>query len=271
MLTKGYENMLREHSFFCYLLSYSSLSLSLIGLCDTNQKYKHLSWCNTFCASGGTHTHWPVDRVTYGMCSWSQYHFTNVNISKCQERLCCNCSPSALLSLKHFSGLLSPGPLSSHKPSPYYSPLIQPSCNPQSLITQSSLLLSASPPELRQSLTRPSRPPDSPIFPPHWKSPCSYSPDTIWLIIPLTDPPSLRGWGALTAQPPPSSWETPNLQDIFQGSAANLSSSPKTAVIQRGLDCLSLNLPQDEEPGWRNAAWVEKEKGKKKKNRKAVS
>lgn len=64
---------------------------------------------------------------------------------------------------KALSLCCSPSSLSSHDPSPYYSSLMQPLCNPLSLITQSSLLFSASPPELQESLTRPSRLPDNPI------------------------------------------------------------------------------------------------------------
>lgn len=55
------------------LTLYLSLLLFLIDLLDTNQKCKHLSWCNIFCASGCTRK--SVDTLTltqgptYGMCS----------------------------------------------------------------------------------------------------------------------------------------------------------------------------------------------------------
>lgn len=64
---------------------------------------------------------------------------------------------------KALSLCCSPSSLSSHNPTPYYSSLMQPSCNPLSLITQSSLLFSASPLQLQESLTRPSRLPDNPV------------------------------------------------------------------------------------------------------------
>lgn len=151
--------------------------------------------------------------VTCGMCSSSQCHFTGANISQCEGLSYCNGSPSALLSLES----TFPPPREAHNPSPYYSSLTQPSCNPLSLITQSFLLLPASPLQLRQSLTKPSCPPDSPI-PIHWKSPSSYTPD-IWLIIaPRNDPLLLDRWRAPIFQP--SSWETPNLQAIFQSPQA---------------------------------------------------
>lgn len=40
-----------------YLLTLCLSLLFLVGLRDTNQKCKHLSWCNTFCACRCTHTH----------------------------------------------------------------------------------------------------------------------------------------------------------------------------------------------------------------------
>lgn len=122
-----------------------------------------------------------------------------------------------------FSLLLSLEPLFS-QPSSYYSPLVRCSCNPPFLITQSSLLFSTSAFEhwVSDKTQSYSRHPNFPTL----KSPSSYSPDKMWLIIPLTDPVSLDCWGILIIQPQPSSRETPNLQAIFQTSQTKCFCAP---------------------------------------------